>query len=169
MGGRGGCAVSDELDWECTMDDGTLTIDTVLMHCPAFAVLDVAKLWDGPPQRGEDLKIPGRPGVLPNPRRADAGAVDLRLVIDGRFDRLGDEWPLPAQGLLENVLWLRENVTDPTYTGDGTRTVTLTSPDGSRTFTGPAHVSMKPAARVGPVQRAILTLSLPDGALELTP
>lgn len=157
----------DLLDWECTRDDGTLTIDGVMMHCPAFAVLDVAKLWEGPDQRGDDVKIPGRPGVLATPRRADVTPVTLRLVIDGRMDRLGNEWPTPAQGLLENVLWLRENVTDPTYIGDGTRTVSLTSPDGSRTFEGPAHVSMVPGARLGPVARYALSLSLPDGALEL--
>lgn len=156
------------LDWECTTDDGRLSIDGLIMHCPAFAVLDVAKLWEGPVQRGTDLQIPGRPGVLPNPRRADVTPTSLRLVIDGRFDRDGDEYPNSAQGLLETVLWLRENVTDPTYATDGTRQLVLSSPDGSRTLTGPAHVSMTAGQRLGPIQRYQLNLSLPDGALTVT-
>lgn len=161
--------MTEYLDWECTRDDGTLTIDGVVMHCPAFVVLDVDRFWLGPDQRGADLMIPGRPGVLPNPRRADVTQVQLRLIVDGRLDRLGGEWPNPNQGLHENLTWLRQNVTDPTYTGDGTRTLLLTSPDGSTTYTGPAHVSMSQGARVGPIMRGLLRLSLPDGALELVP
>lgn len=158
--------MSDVIDWECTTEDGVLSIDSVVMHRPAWAVFDVALLWEGPDQRGTDTQIPGRPGVLPNMRRADLTARTLRMTIDGRFDIDGNDVADPAAGLLANITWLREHVTDPTYTGTGTRTVVLTGIDGGGSFTGEAHVSMKLGARVGPLWRAALVLSLPDGALE---
>lgn len=147
--------------------DGVLTIDGVAMMCPAWAITDVTPLWMGPAQRGTDLLIPGRSGQLPNPRRADLTKVTLRMVIDGTVDRTGAAWPCgEREGLRRNVLFLRENVSDPTNLGDGTRALALVTPDLSSTLRGRATIEgLRTGVRSGPIWVAVLELSLPDGAL----
>lgn len=155
------------IDVAATLRDGRLTIDGVVMHCPAFAVVDVTPLWESPKQRGEDLLIPGRPGQLPNVRRVDATPVTLRMVIDGRVQRSGAVWTCgEREGLRRNVLWLRQHIADPTNTGDGTRALTLTTPDQSSTLTGSATIEgLRVGTKAGPIWRATLELTLPTGTL----
>jgi hypothetical protein len=155
------------IDVAAVSRDGVLTIDSVVMMCPAWAVTDVTPLWMGPAQRGQDLLIPGRPGQLPNPRRADLTKVTLRMVIDGSVDRTGAAWPCgEREGLRRNVLFLRQNVSDPTNHGDGTRGLSLVTPDQSSTLTGRATIeALRTGVRSGPVWVATLELALPDGAL----
>ncbi len=110
---------------------GSLTIGGMLMHRLAFAVTDVTDLWLGPDVRGEDLMIPGRPGRIAFPRRADVTERQLPMVIDGRFDVSGNEFAgNEFEGLLQNIEYLRANVVDPTGVGDGTRAISLTRPGG---------------------------------------
>jgi hypothetical protein len=155
------------IDVAAASRDGVLTIDGVVMMCPAWAVTDVTPLWMGPTQRGSDLLIPGRPGQLPNPRRADATKVTLRMVLDGSVDRDDVPWTCgEREGLRRNVLFLRQHVSDPTNIGDGTRGLALVTPDLSSTLTGRATIeALRTGVRSGPVWVATLELSLPDGAL----
>jgi hypothetical protein len=145
--------------------DGTLTIASVSMHTPAWSVFDVATLWAGPEARGEDLLIPGRAGRVAMPRRADATTRSLPMLIDGSVDRTGTPWVSYRDGFRRNLLYLRQNVTDPSA---GTRTVTLTTPAGvapGPTLTGAAHVSLEVGEPVQGLWRAVLTLTFPAGGL----
>lgn len=148
----------------CTLD-GTLTISSHSMHRSAFAVVDVSSLWEGAVPRGQDLLIPGRPGQLARRRHADVTEHQLPTVIDGRFDVNGNRNSNERQGLLENILWLRTNVTDVYSVGYGTRSITLTSPDGSLVATGQAHISLEVGEKIGSLWKAMIDVSLPDGAL----
>lgn len=154
----------DRIDVEVTKEAGVLTIDGLLMHRPAFAVVDVTPLWEGPEQRGDDLTIPGRPGALANPRRADKSKRQLRMLIDGRYDVAGTEVGDPIANLYVVRTYLRTHVSDPTNLGDGTRALVLTVPSGP-TLHGSAHLSITFGSQAGPVMRALLEVSLPDGAL----
>lgn len=156
------------IDLAAATRDGVLTIDGVLMQRLAWAVLDVTPLWLGPDQRGADLEIPGRPGALANPRRAAATSVTLRMVIDGHYDPNGLWQPDPRQQLRLNVKYLREQVSDPTYIGDGRRTLVLVTADGA-TLTGDVHVGrLQLGDQVQGLARAALPISITDGALTET-
>lgn len=146
---------------------GSLTIGGVLMHRLAFAVTDVTDLWLGPDVRGEDLMIPGRPGRIAFPRRADVTERQLPMVIDGRFDVSGNEFAgNEFEGLLQNIEYLRANVVDPTGVGDGTRAISLTRPGGGSPLTGTAHIlNLENGGKKGSLWAAMLTLSFPDGSL----
>lgn len=146
---------------------GSLTIGGVLMHRLAFAVTDVTDLWLGPDVRGEDLMIPGRPGRIAFPRRADVTEREVPMVIDGRFDVSGAEFAgNEFEGLLQNIEYLRANVVDPTGVGDGTRAISLTRPGGGSPLTGTAHIlNLENGGKKGSLWAAMLTLSFPDGSL----
>lgn len=142
------------------------------MHRPAFAVIDVTLLWTGPPQRGADLVIPGRAGVLSMPRRAQARQVSLPMVIDARFAVDDDPIDEPGDGDAElanrHALldWLGLNVSDPTYTGDGTRTATLTGTGTNLDRAGPVTVEgITPGRTMRGLMVATLDLTLPAGVL----
>lgn len=158
------------IDLDAATRDGTLTIDGVAMQRLAFAVLDLWPLLDGPDQRGDDTRIPGRPGVLSNPRRADATTRSLRMVIDGTYDLNGVLAADARTQVLETVLFLRQNVSDPTYTDDGTRTATIVLRNGT-TLQGPVTVGpLRIGDQSGPIARATLQITMPEGLLpELAP
>jgi hypothetical protein len=156
------------IDLVAATRDGVLTIDGVAMQRLAWAVLDVTPLWLGPDQRGQDLEIPGRPGALPNPRRAATTSRTLRMVIDGQYDPAGVWQSNPRQQLRRNISYLREHVSDPTYIGDGRRTITLVTPDGV-TYQGHVHIgALQLGDQVQGVARAALPITITDGALTET-
>jgi len=157
------------INWSDSMVAGSLTIDGVLLHRPAFAVLDVRPLWTGPTVRGADLEIPGWPGVVSMPRRATARSVSLPMLIEGRVDPAGNPYDNPLEGLLLNIEWLRTYVTGPTYLTDGTRYAVLSIPGGGGTREGYVTVEGLEVGG-GPVGMgfAVLDLTLPNGTLSLT-
>jgi hypothetical protein len=153
------------MEWESTTWDGTLTIGAVSMHCPAWVVYDVHQLWAGPDERGEDVLIPGAAGRLAMPRRADKTVFMLPMEIDGSVSRSDVPYADFRDGYRRNLLWLRQNVTDPVSSGNGTRSVSLTTPAAGPTLTGAAHVSLHTGDQELGVWRAVLTLSFPAGGL----
>lgn len=156
------------IDLAAATRDGVLTIDGVAMQRLAWAVLDVTPLWLGPDQRGADTEIPGRPGGLANPRRADTTTLTLRMIIDGGYTPAGVWAPDPRAQLRLNVKYLRDNVSDPTYIGDGRRTLTLVTRDGA-TLSGLVHVGkLQLGDQVQGVARAALPISITDGDLTET-
>lgn len=153
------------MEWQSTTWDGTLTIGTVSMHCPAWVVYDVHQLWDGPDERGEDVLIPGAAGRLAMPRRADRTVFMLPMEIDGSVSRTGVPHADFRDGYRRNLLWLSQNVTGPVSSGNGTRSVSLTTPAAGPTLTGAAHVSLRTGEQELGIWRAVLTLSFPAGGL----
>lgn len=147
---------------------GELSIDGEAMQRAAFAVTNVTDLWLGAPQRGSDLTIPGRPGVLSMPRRATTRSVTLPMTLDGRFDVDGDPTydGNELEGMRVLLAWLTANVTGPTYLTDGTRAATLTVPGGPITGSGPVTVEgIEVGQKVRGLWAAVLDLTIPAGAL----
>lgn len=153
------------IDLAAATRDGVLTIDGVAMQRLAWAVLDVTPLWLGPDQRGQDLEIPGRPGSLANPRRAATTTVSLRMIIDGQYNPAGVWQSDPRAQLRLNIKYLRQQVSDPTYIGDGRRTLVLHARDGA-TLTGLVTVGkLQLGEQVQGVARAALPITITDGDL----
>lgn len=148
--------------------DGNLSIAGVPMRTPAWSVLRLTPLWQGPVVRGADRILPGSPGVIPLPRRPNVTVRSLPIVITGDVDQLGVANVDPWVGYEENFDYLRSTVADPTEVGDGTVEAVLTMPSGV-TRTADVHVlglvMADPVAGAdGLVARGTLDLSIPTGA-----
>ena len=100
------------------------------------------------------------------PRRPTVTEVSLPMILDGKFDPDGNDNIDWSQGLYENLMWLRQFVSDPTMVGDGTRYLQLTSPNGMSFSTGYAHLNLLEGDRAGPIMRAVLEVSIPMGTLQ---
>lgn len=140
-------------------------IDGVPLATAAWSTENLFILWQGPDTRGQDVIIPGAAGTRSKPRRAAVSPRTLFLNIYGDHDCAGTPQADGRIGLQKNLDFLRRLVTDPTGTGDGTRTATLHRPDGT-TVSGPVHVEDFQYDGNGPgAVRATLDLTLPLGAL----
>lgn len=111
--------------------NGVLSIDGVLLNCPAWDIVDLSDLWLGGDIRGDDRLLPGVGGVIAYPRRFTVTRHSLPMAIDGSVDQLGQENADPWVGLQDHIEYLRANVVDPTGVGDGTRPAVLQMPDGT--------------------------------------
>lgn len=110
-----------------------LEIATVPLATPAWRILDLSSLWDGPEVRGDDLLIPGAAGVLTQPRRATVTRKVLPIAIFGEQDREGNVYPNPFTGVRTNLDYLYTNVFAPVSTGNGTRAAIHHLADGVTT------------------------------------
>lgn len=155
-------------DVGCAATDGVLAISGTSLHAPSWICLDVSELWMSAEQRGTDLVIPGRPGAIPMPRRATVTPRSIRLLIGGTHRYNGTRYNNVRAGLFANVQALNALVVQPTYVGNGTRSIQLSAPGGGG-LTGVGHVVGLDLGEHlgGQVMRAVLRISLPDG--ELTP
>lgn len=143
-----------------------LDIDGVPLATPAWEVAagGLLPLLQGPDVRGGDRIIPGG-DAIPYLRRSTITKRSVPMVIFGAYDHEGTVHADHAVGLVANITYLRANVSDPTGVGDGTRTATLHLKSGA-TRTGPVHVeSLELGGDDENAVLAILTLSLPNGAL----
>lgn len=150
------------IDVACVAADGYLTIDGVVMARRAFAVLDAWRLAEDADERGGDLEIPGRPWPLPGPRNGTTTVKTLRMVVDPRFTVDGSPSLDPAGNWWEVTQFLSTYVSATTWTGDGTRGVTVSLPSGAMR-SARAHCSIRYGERAGQLVRAALTLSFPEG------
>jgi hypothetical protein len=113
--------------------EGVLTIDSVVMNRPAWAVIgdengegSLTQLWVTTEQRGGDRIVPSAAGVIPYRRRVTATEHLLRLVVVGDVDDAGLPVADQRVGLAANLAAIKSTVVDPTNVGDGTRPATLT-------------------------------------------
>lgn len=151
-----------------TLDDahcqGTLTINGVLMHCPAWNVIRLVPLWLTPTVRGgPNRSIPGIVGRVAYRRRVDETAVSLPMMVSGLRDRTGAINANAWIGLQANIDYLRANVTDPTNATDGTRAATLVMPSGATRSANVEVLGMTEGNVVKFVQRFTLDLVIPAG------
>lgn len=112
---------------------GTLTINDVLLHTPAWCLTDLSELWGSFDYRGSNRIIPGRRGRKPYKLRADQTRYSLPFLIVGYSDQNGnvyyDEYSdtysdvysqgsvvMWQQGLETNVAFLQNafHLDDPT-------------------------------------------------------
>jgi hypothetical protein len=142
---------------------GSLEINGVPLHTPAWTVIDVTRLWMGADIRGQDRILPTTPGVIPYRRRMTVTRYSLPMVIIGHVDMSGtpntDIW----EGLEYNIDFLRAWIVDPTNAGDGTLPASLTMPSGL-VRTADVHVLGLNLGIVSRARmRATLEISLPQG------
>lgn len=130
-------------DYDC---EGTLTIDGISMNRPAWGIIPDENGNGGLLQvittvdvRGEDRVLPGASGVIPYRRRRTATRYTFRLIVTGDVDENGNPNADAKMGLIDNLLYLRDNVVDPLTTGDGTVPAIWTLPDAS-TLEADVHV-----------------------------
>lgn len=121
--------------------EGNLTIDSVDMNRPAWAVIGdergeggLVQLWADFDVRGEDRILPSATGVIAYPRRITAKRFDLRLLVVGDVDQAGAPTADSLIGLQANLEVIRSSVLAPVVSSTGTRSATLLMPSGgSRT------------------------------------
>jgi hypothetical protein len=126
--------------------EGNLTIGSIDMNRPAWAVIGdergeggLLQLWADFDVRGEDRILPSAAGVIAYPRRITATRKDLRLLVVGDVDHTGAPTVDSLIGLQNNIEYIRSNVLEPVVSTTGTRAATLLLPSGS-TRTANIHV-----------------------------
>lgn len=149
--------------------NGSITIGGVSMHGPAWNVPSLFDLLATPDQRGADRLLPHAVGVIPYRRRATVTRRSLPFLVNGYWNRIGEQNDDPAAGLADNVAYLNEFVLLPTNVGDGTRPLVWTAANGTA-VTVDVHVLPIPTPEglAGSASfRTTLELSVPNGDLYL--
>lgn len=99
----------------CDTCYGTLTINDVLLHTPAWCLTDLSDLWGSFDYRGSNRVIPGRRGRKPYVLRPDQTRYSLPFLIIGAYDENGNPYYDEGAGYEDeyfeayehgpNVLW----------------------------------------------------------------
>lgn len=160
--------------------DGTLTIGSVSMNCPAWMIgadadgdgglLQLITTYD---QRGEDRLLPNTLGVIAYPRRKTRTEHEFRLLVIGDVDRNGVAASNHNTQLVTNLRYIMDNVVAPPGGSTGTRTATYAPPGGGASITGPVHVtglvqtsySLASGTHDGAVWEGRMVISIPAGTL----
>lgn len=126
--------------------EGTLTISSISMNRPAWAVQSDERGTNGLLQvltlterRGEDRRVPGTLGLIPYRRRLDAVRMDFRILVAGDVDVNGVSNADHTEGLIANLAYLRTNILASPATDAGTRPATVTLP-GQSALSADIHV-----------------------------
>ncbi len=144
---------------------GTLQLGEVSMNRSAWAVLNVATLWEPAPPRGENLLVPFRPGRLQLPRIRDERTGSLQILVVGTVDLNGDPTLDPHVGLEQNIDWLNENLFAYAETMDPFDAV-LTMPSGAQKG-GPLQLGVVQYGwDVSIAVTLTVEFTLPEGQLE---
>lgn len=109
------------------IDGWQWNVDDVDMICPAWWVLNIQVLFQGPTVVIANRQQAGTNGRKGYPGITDEAKVSLRFVINGTVNSDGDPYEDPREGLIANYDFLRTNVFDPV---DPLRTSTLSLPSG---------------------------------------
>ncbi len=118
-----------------TYPTGRLSIEGtsgwLLMHGPAWNVLDCLDLWVEANKRGQDRLLPTTAGVVAYKRRTTATDHLLSLAVCGDCDRNGVTNADPWVGLQANLAYLYDQIVVTPSTTAGTRNARLTMPNGT--------------------------------------
>jgi hypothetical protein len=146
---------------------GELKINSVSMHCPAWKVHDVAKLWFDSPLRGSYTSTPGVDGEDVVPMRQSSAQWSLKFSMVGDVDRNGDPYaasggyPARQIGLASNLNYLRTHVlTGRSLTGNRTRTATLQVPGEATPRAAAIHCWLTPPEDVTVMNQHIFQMTL---------
>lgn len=100
--------------------EGVLTINSIVMNNPAWAVIGDERGRSGLLQllfairkRGEDREVPGAADIIPYPRRRTKVEVDLRLVVTGDVNSSGVANADSATGLVTNLEAIYDGIIEP--------------------------------------------------------
>ena len=106
---------------------GHWEVDGVDMIGPAWSVLNIQALWQGPQVTRSNRVQSGTQGRKGYPQVVDETVLSVQFLIVGDVDHTDTPHTDAQIGLALNYDYLRTNVWDPV---DPLRTSTLTMPDG---------------------------------------
>lgn len=156
---------------------GELFVNGVTMHCAAWNVIDLTRLYLPSEQRGADRLIVGVRGLRPYQNKDAETSYRFPMVLSGEADRLGVSWEdnalaSPFAQLKSNIDYLSTNVL-AIGAGDGTQPATLNLPDGDVRTADINRVGITQGATfygtnartgvVGVGQTATFDFTIPDG------
>jgi hypothetical protein len=143
--------------------DGEGAIGYIPLATPAWEILDLSPLWDGPDVIGEDRHVPGY-GALSFRREVTASRRALPMMIYGEYAQDGVAYLDPREGLQTNLDYLLTNLVVPPAAGDGTRAAILHGPGGATKTANLQVLSPLRTAPAGPLAlRASLEVVIPAG------
>lgn len=152
---------------DCGNPYGTLVIDSVSLHTPAWCAVDLSELWWTPEVRGENSLRPHQKGRKANPVRGEETRYSLPMVITGYCDQNGAVFGDFAAGLETNVRYLQTYVALPTNVGDGTREAVWTLPSGMTVTADVQVLGLRGALNPGAIYTPTLELRVPGADLHL--
>lgn len=143
---------------------GHLTINSVLMHTPAWCVLDLIQLWLPPKIRGTNLLIPRVVGTRPRPVRITETDYSLPMAISGAVDQDGIVDPDGVlMCLYRNLQYLQTNVTDPPTPPTATVPASLELPNGDVLTAEIQVLGITVSDHVKMLTNAVLDIRIPAG------
>jgi phage-related protein len=140
-----------------------LELGIVPLSTPAWATEDISSLLAGPPARGTDLVIPGRPGQIARPRVTDARTVTIPLTVFGDYDWEGNAYADRRLGLMTNLEHLKLRLAPPL--GTDQRNLTWYSPAGDRRAKTLPESAIDISMLGTHTARVVITLTIPSGLL----
>ena len=157
--------------------EGTLTINSISMNRPAWAVIGDERgeggLWPLKfllEKRGEDRLVPSAAGFIAYPKRVTGVRLDLRFLVTGDVNSSGVDTADSRAGLEANLAYVYTNVIAPPTLPTVTRTMTLTM-FGGGTITAQVHVvGLQPRNFIAAVEgsaiaECTLQLAIPAGRM----
>lgn len=141
--------------------DEYLELGIVPLSTPAWATEDIASVLAGPPARGADLVIPGRPGQVARPRVTDARTVTIPLTVFGDYDWEGNAYSDKRVGLMTNLEHLKLRLAPPL--GTDLRNLYWYSPLGDRRAQTLPESAIDISMLGTHTARVVLTLTIPSG------
>jgi len=146
---------------------GSVVVDNVSLHTPAWNAVDLSALWDTPALRGGNTLRPHQKGRKANRKRGDETRYSLPMIVTGYCDQTGEPYDEFAEGLELNVTYLQSYVALPSSVGDGTRSLVWTLPSG-RIITVDVQVEgLRGALLPGALYRPTLEIVVPGADLHL--
>jgi hypothetical protein len=145
-----------------------VSVAGVPLMTPAWHVLDMSEVYDGPSSRGSDVLVPYSPGMLPTARFIGPARKVLPMVIFGTHDEDGSEHSDPRMGLIHNLNTLKRALRTRQRSATTTFRVEFEAEGlGSPwVLSAPCSVNwpLQTAARPSTI-RLLLDLTLPGGVL----
>jgi hypothetical protein len=163
----------NDLQWDCDECYGALAIEGVDLAA-LWVCVDVSDLWGTPEVRGINTRLPGLPGLAPEPYRLDETTHQLPLVVNGHWSTAGvpvaagaTAQQLGAQ-LEANLGALYASVVFANTTTDVTQTAVWTLPSGATVVAEVQVLRVPPPTLLpGAVARSSLVLRDVYGDLHL--
>lgn len=136
---------------------------SIPLATPAWRIINMSTLFEGPDVRGSNRVLPGTAGEKAFPKRVGATVKVLQMVVYG-----GRKWDNTVYsdrhvGLETNLLYLADNLAVPPAAPAGTRASTLHLADGSTRTANIQVIKFRIGSGGGLDTLATLDINIPTG------
>ena len=100
--------------------DYYLSVNGIVLACPAWQITNIGELFDDPDVRGDDTPLPYVSGETSHRRRTTGSIYTFNMEIIGQRDTDGSTIANAPLGLITHRDYLRANLGLAKATGDGT-------------------------------------------------